>query len=80
MLARTTPTCVSRAICAFELADGTDQSRVPADLTDAIEAAAKQAHSLDVWPLVPDRGESYRAGVEYQPSSWRAYAFRCSSS
>ncbi len=48
----------------FELAEGTDQSRVPADLTDAIEAAAKQAHSLDVWPLVPDRGESYRAGVE----------------
>ncbi|GAC99453.1 beta-hexosaminidase [Pseudozyma hubeiensis SY62] len=48
---------------SFQLVDGTDQSRVPDDLTQAITDSAKLANTIDVWELTPDRGESHRDGV-----------------
>ncbi|KAJ1030011.1 hypothetical protein NDA16_000924 [Ustilago loliicola] len=52
---------------SFNLVQNTDESRIPSDLTDAINAAAKLANSIDLWPVVPDRGENYRAQVEKAP-------------
>ncbi|CDU23329.1 related to exochitinase [Sporisorium scitamineum] len=51
----------------FQLVDGTDPSRVPSDLNDAITAAAKLANTVDLWELIPDRGEKYREGVSKAP-------------
>ncbi len=51
----------------FQLVDGTDKSRVPSDLNNAITAAAKLANSIDLWPLTPDRGESDRDAVNKAP-------------
>ena len=51
----------------FQLADTTDQSRVPADLIDAMTAAAKLANTVDLWDVSPGRGESFRKGVEKAP-------------
>ncbi|KAJ1587078.1 hypothetical protein NDA11_000688 [Ustilago hordei] len=48
---------------SFNLVQSTDRSRVPSDLTEAIDAAAKLANSVDLWPLTPDRGEGLRGGV-----------------
>lgn len=47
----------------FQLVDGTDQSRVPADLSQAVTAAATLANTIDLWELAPDRGESHRDSV-----------------
>ena len=52
---------------SFNLVQSTDRSRVPSDLTEAIDAAAKLANSVDLWPLTPDRGEGLRGGVEKAP-------------
>ncbi|EST06629.1 Glycoside hydrolase family 20, catalytic core [Kalmanozyma brasiliensis GHG001] len=51
----------------FNLVDGTDKTRVPSDLTDAIVAATKLANSIDLWPLTPGRGEEDRAAVNAAP-------------
>ncbi|CBQ68118.1 related to exochitinase [Sporisorium reilianum SRZ2] len=51
----------------FQLAEGTDPSRVPSDLNDAITAAARLANTVDLWELIPDRGEKYREGVSKAP-------------
>ncbi|SPO21309.1 probable putative exochitinase [Ustilago trichophora] len=51
----------------FQLADTTDQTRVPDDLKEAIDAAAKLANTIDLWDLSADRGENYRRGVEKAP-------------
>lgn len=52
---------------SFNLDPSTDKSRIPSDLVDAINAAAKLANSIDLWPVVPDRGENYRVQVEKSP-------------
>ncbi|TKY90923.1 hypothetical protein EX895_000921 [Sporisorium graminicola] len=51
----------------FQLVQGTDASRVPSDLSAAITAAAKLANTVDLWELIPDRGEKYREGVNKAP-------------
>lgn len=51
----------------FQLVNGTDPSRVPSDLNDAVSAATKLANSVDLWPLSPDRGENFRRGVNKAP-------------
>lgn len=51
----------------FQLADATDPSRVPSDLKLAMANAAKLANTVNLWPVMFDRGENYRHGVAQSP-------------